>query len=59
VRLAQHCSALSAEELDALVQEARTVVQNDTLSKCSPIFWLYDLKTLAWQKESEPATVAY
>lgn len=59
VRLAQHCSALSAKELDALVQEARTVVQNNTPSNRSPIFWLYDLKILAWQEESEPATVAY
>ena len=59
VRLAQHSSALTAEELDALVQEARTLVQNDIPSNRSPIFWLYDLKTLAWQEESEPATVAY
>jgi predicted aldo/keto reductase-like oxidoreductase len=59
VRLAQHCRALSAAELDALVQEARALLQQDTPSERSPLFWLYDLKTLAWQESSEPATVAY
>lgn len=59
VRMAQHCDALSMEELDTLVQEARLLVQSDKPSSSSPIFWLYDLKTLAWQEESEPALVVY
>lgn len=59
VRLAQSITPLSEAELDTLIEEARTLVENDKPSDSSPIFWLYDLKTMAWKEDSEPATVAY
>lgn len=59
VRLAQQITPLSEAELDTLISEARALVENDKPSDSSPIFWLYDLKTMAWKQDSEPATVAY
>jgi aryl-alcohol dehydrogenase-like predicted oxidoreductase len=59
VRLAQQITPLSQPELDALLAEARGLIENDTPSQDSPIFWLYDIKTMAWKQDSEPATVAY
>ncbi len=59
VRLAQNFEALGPGELDMLVQEARELIHNDKPSDSSPIFWLYDIKSMAWQEESEPVTVAY
>jgi aryl-alcohol dehydrogenase-like predicted oxidoreductase len=58
-RLADKLGAPSEQEFDALLGEARALVQNDKPSESSPIFWLYDIKTMAWQEDSEPATVAY
>src|SRR3712207_8042509 len=49
--------APSEQEFDALMGEARALVQNDKPSDSSPIFWLYDIKTMAWKEDSEPATV--
>jgi aryl-alcohol dehydrogenase-like predicted oxidoreductase len=57
--LAQHVTPLSQAELDTLLAEARGLVENDKPSENSPIFWLYDIKTMAWKEDSEPATVAY
>jgi hypothetical protein len=59
VRLAQHVTPLSQAELDTLLVEARGLIENDKPSESSPIFWLYDIKTKAWNEDSEPATVAY
>jgi aryl-alcohol dehydrogenase-like predicted oxidoreductase len=59
VRLAQHVTPLSEQELDTLLQEARTLVENDKPSDRSPIFWIYDCKTMAWKEDSEPSMVAY
>jgi aryl-alcohol dehydrogenase-like predicted oxidoreductase len=59
VGLAQHVTPLSQAELDTLLAEARGLVENDKPSENSPIFWLYDIKTMAWKEDSEPATVAY
>jgi len=59
VRLAQHITPLSQAELETLLAEARGLVENDKPSDSSPIFWLYDIKTMAWKEDSEPATVAY
>ena len=59
VRLAQNVVPLSETELEPLIAEAKELVQNDKPSDSSPIFWLYDIKTMAWQEESEPAMVAY
>ena len=59
VRLAQNITPLSEAEREPLIAEAKKLVHNDKPSDSSPIFWLYDIKTMAWQEESEPATVAY
>lgn len=59
VRLAQSITPLSEAEVDPLIAEARALVENDKPSDSSPIFWLYDLKTMAWKQDSEPATVTY
>jgi len=59
VMLAQQITALNQGELDALVQEARGLIENDKPSDNSPIFWLYDIKTMAWKEDSEPFAVAY
>ena len=59
VELAQRITPLGQAELDALIDEARALMQNDKPSDSSPIFWLYDIKTMAWKEDSEPATVAY
>jgi aryl-alcohol dehydrogenase-like predicted oxidoreductase len=59
IRLAQNVAPLGEAELDALLAEARGLVENDKPSENSPVFWLYDIKTKAWKEDSEPATVAY
>jgi predicted aldo/keto reductase-like oxidoreductase len=59
VRLAQNVAPLSEDELAGLIGEARGLVENDTPSDHSPIFWVYDSKTMAWKEDSEPLTVAY
>ncbi len=59
VWLAQNTAPLSEAEREPLIAEAKKLVHNDKPSDSSPIFWLYDIKTMAWQEESEPATVAY
>jgi len=59
VRLAQNVAPLSEDELAGLIGEARGLVENDTPSDRSPIFWVYDSKTMAWKEDSEPLTVAY
>jgi hypothetical protein len=51
--------SMSETELDALLREARGLIENDKPSNSSPIFWLYDIRTMAWKEDSEPATVAY
>jgi aryl-alcohol dehydrogenase-like predicted oxidoreductase len=59
VRFAQNFAPLPPGDMEKLVQEAKALVENDKPSDSSPIFWLYDIKTMAWQEESEPFTVAY
>ena len=59
VQLAQQFAPLSEAELEPLVNEARALVEKDKPSNNSPIFWLYDLTTMAWKEDSEPFTVAY
>ncbi len=59
VQLAQQFAPLSEAELEPLVNEARALVEKDKPSDNSPIFWLYDLTTMAWKEDSEPFTVAY
>jgi predicted aldo/keto reductase-like oxidoreductase len=59
VRLAQNIVPLSEAELANLIGEARGLVEHDTPSDGSPIFWVYDSKTMAWKEDSEPLMVAY
>lgn len=59
VRFAQNLAPLSEQEFDTLIDEAKQLIQNDSPSNSSPIFWLYDIKTMAWKEESEPFAVAY
>lgn len=59
VQLAQHLAPLTESEMETLVGEAQTLIQNDKPSDSSPIFWLYDIKPMVWQQDSEPAMVAY
>jgi len=59
VRLASQAAPLAEADLDPLLAEARSLIEGDKPSEKSPIFWLYDIKTMAWQEHSEPATVAY
>jgi predicted aldo/keto reductase-like oxidoreductase len=59
VRLAQKLTPLSENELERLINEARALVENDSPSDRSPIFWIYDSKTMAWKENSEPFAVAY
>lgn len=59
VHLARSYTPLGPADLDPLIDEARALVHNDKPSDSSPIFWLYDIKTMAWKEDSEPAMVAY
>ena len=59
VHLARSYTPLDDGGLETLLAEARALVENDKPSDSSPIFWLYDLKTMAWKEDSEPAMVAY
>lgn len=60
LRLAHAIKPLEQSELDTLIGEARKVVEKNAIpTKDSPLFWLYDLKTMAWQDASEPVTVSY
>jgi len=59
VRLAQNYRPLADQEINPLIDEARALVENDKPSDNSRIFWLYDIKTMAWKENSEPLTVAY
>lgn len=60
VRLAEAVTPLTEIELDALLDEASQLVrQNDRPSDKSPIFWLFDIKSMAWKENSEPAMVEY
>ncbi|HEX8600610.1 MAG TPA: aldo/keto reductase [Chloroflexia bacterium] len=59
VRLAQSFKPLEEDELQALLDEAKKLVESDKPADDSPIFWIYDSKSMAWQENSIPATVAY
>ena len=59
VRLAQNLQPITSSEQDALVAEAKALLENDKPSDNSPVFWLYDIKTMAWKEDSEPVMVAY
>ncbi len=59
VRLAQTITPLGVSEMDTVIQEARALLEKDSPSDSSPVFWLYDIKTMAWKEDSEPMMTAY
>lgn len=59
VRLAQEFKPLEDKERATLLEEAKGLLEKDKPADDSPIFWIYDSKSMAWQEDSEPATVAY
>ncbi|HSH83442.1 MAG TPA: aldo/keto reductase [Herpetosiphonaceae bacterium] len=59
VRLAQTITPLGVSEMDTVIQEARAILEKDSPSDSSPVFWLYDIKTMAWKEDSEPVMTAY
>jgi len=59
VKLAQSLTELPESERASLIAEAKELIQNDKPSDSSPIFWLYDIKTMAWQQDSEPVMATY
>jgi hypothetical protein len=59
IRLAQSLTALPDSERESLIAEAKELIKKDKPSDSSPIFWLYDIKTMAWQEDSEPVMAAY
>src|SRR3954454_1787227 len=59
VRLAEGLAPLSEDELGALVEEAKGLLVGDEPSDRSPVFWIYDTKTMAWKEGSEPELARY
>lgn len=59
VKLAQSLTELPESERESLIAEAKELILNDKPSDSSPIFWLYDIKTMAWTEDSEPVMAAY
>jgi len=59
VRLAESITPLSGQEQEALLEEAKGLLVGDKPSDHSPVFWVYDTKTMAWKENSEPALVQY
>ena len=46
-------------ELDTLLEEAKGLLEGDEPSDHSPVFWIYDTKTMAWKEDSEPTLARY
>src|SRR5436305_10165855 len=59
VRLAEGLRPLGEGELDALLREAKGLLVGDEPSDRSPVFWIYDTKTMAWKEGSEPDLARY
>jgi aryl-alcohol dehydrogenase-like predicted oxidoreductase len=60
VRLAQSLAPLADAELQTLLDEAGALVRENTKpTEKNPIFWLFDIKSMAWKEDSEPASVQY
>jgi aryl-alcohol dehydrogenase-like predicted oxidoreductase len=59
VRLAESVTPLSEHEEEALLEEAKGLLAGDEPSDRSPVFWVYDTKTMAWEEDSEPELVRY
>ena len=59
LRLAEGLAPLHDGELDTLLDEAKGLLVGDEPSDRSPVFWIYDTKTMAWKEDSEPALARY
>jgi aryl-alcohol dehydrogenase-like predicted oxidoreductase len=59
VHLAESLTPLSEAERDALLAEAKGLLVGDEPSDRSPVFWVYDTKTMAWKEGSEPELARY
>src|SRR4051812_48740513 len=59
LRLAEEITPLGDGELDTLLGEAKGLLAGDEPSDRSPVFWIYDTKTMAWKEGSEPELVRY
>lgn len=65
VTIAEGFTPLSEQEESELLEMARELVQKDAEQQesedggQSPLFWLHDTNTLAWNYDDEPALVAY
>jgi aryl-alcohol dehydrogenase-like predicted oxidoreductase len=59
LRLAEGLAPLGDGELDSLLDEAKGLLVGDEPSDRSPVFWIYDTKTMAWKEDSEPALARY
>jgi len=59
VSLAENLAPLPDGELDPLIDEAKALLVGDEPSDRSPVFWVYDTKTMAWKESSEPELVRY
>lgn len=46
-------------ELEPLIEEAKALLVADEPSDRSPVFWIYDSKTMAWKEGSEPELARY
>ena len=52
--------ALAAFALAAVgLVQAQDKKDGDKPSDNSPVFWIYDTKTMAWKEDSEPELVRY
>jgi aryl-alcohol dehydrogenase-like predicted oxidoreductase len=59
IQRAENQMPLNDKELEALLQEAKGLLVGDEPSDRSPVFWIYDSKTMAWKEGSEPALARY
>jgi aryl-alcohol dehydrogenase-like predicted oxidoreductase len=59
VRLAESVTPLGNGELEALLEEAKGLLVGDEPSDRSPVFWVYDTRTMAWKEGTEPEQARY
>jgi aryl-alcohol dehydrogenase-like predicted oxidoreductase len=59
IRLVEGLTPINDDELGPLLDEAKGLLVGDEPSDRSPVFWVYDTKTMAWKESSEPELVRY
>ncbi|MFO0888433.1 MAG: hypothetical protein U0790_04710 [Isosphaeraceae bacterium] len=55
--MAESLAPLEASEPEPLLEEAKGLLVRDEPSDRSPVYWVYDTKTLAWKERSKPEFV--